>query len=49
VWDFGDGGTAEGEKVTHKYSYAGTFTVLLVVYDNSGDKGSVSQSITVSN
>lgn len=49
VWDFGDGGTTEGEKVTHKYSYAGTFTVLLVVYDNSGDKGSVSQSITVSN
>lgn len=49
VWDFGDGGTAEGEKVTHKYSYAGTFTVLLVVYDNSGDKGSLSQSITVSN
>ncbi len=49
VWDFGDGGTAEGEKVTHKYSYTGTFNVLLVVYDNSGERGSVSQSITVSN
>lgn len=31
VWDFGDGNTATGEKVTHKYSEKGTFYVKLTV------------------
>ncbi|HVS14443.1 MAG TPA: PKD domain-containing protein [Thermoanaerobaculia bacterium] len=30
-WDFGDGATANGEKVSHAYQTAGTFTVKLTV------------------
>lgn len=34
VWDFGDGNTATGEVVTHKYQTAGTYAVKLTV-DNA--------------
>jgi PKD repeat protein len=47
-WDFGDGRSDSGEKVTHKYKTAGTFTVVLVVEDNSGNRGSTSQTVSVS-
>lgn len=35
-WDFGNGQTAEGAKVTHVYSQAGEYTARLTVTDNSG-------------
>lgn len=46
-WDFGDGRSDSGETVTHKYKNVGTFTVVLVVQDNSGNRGSTSQTVSV--
>lgn len=46
-WDFGDGRSDSGETVTHKYKNAGTFAVVLVVQDNSGNRGSTSQTVSV--
>ncbi len=37
-WNFGDGNTGQGAKVTHVYEKSGTFTVTLTVNDNSGTK-----------
>lgn len=36
TWSFGDGGTASGNKVTHKFSKAGTLTVTLTVSNSAG-------------
>ena len=36
TWDFGDGNTGEGAKVTHVYSTIGKFVITLTVNDNSG-------------
>jgi len=33
AWDFGDGHTAEGERVTHTYTEPGAYTVKLTVWD----------------
>ena len=33
TWDFGDGNTATGEIVTHKYAVAGTYNVKLTIED----------------
>ena len=46
-WDFGDGRSAAGQKPDHRYNRAGTFTVVLEVQDNSGNRASTSQGITV--
>lgn len=35
-WNFGDGATAEGARVTHSYAASGRYTVSLTVDDNSG-------------
>lgn len=35
-WNFGDGETGEGAKVTHKYSKGGDYQVALTVTDDSG-------------
>ncbi|MBU0759622.1 MAG: PKD domain-containing protein [Candidatus Omnitrophica bacterium] len=35
-WDFGDGKTMEGAKVTHKYAKGGNYLVTLTVADDSG-------------
>jgi immune inhibitor A len=35
-WDFGDGGTATGSSVRHKFAAAGTYTVTLTVTDADG-------------
>ena len=47
-WDFGDGHSDSGETVTHQFKDAGTFTVVLVVQDNSGNRDSTSQTVSVS-
>ena len=36
VWDFGDGGLARGEKVSHKFTKPGKYRVTLTVKDDSG-------------
>lgn len=46
-WDFGDGRSDSGETVSHKYKNVGTFTVVLVVQDNSGNHGTTSQTVSV--
>jgi PKD repeat protein len=38
-WDFGDGATASGSRVTHSYAKAGSYLVHLKVTDNQGAVG----------
>ncbi|MFA5363039.1 MAG: PKD domain-containing protein [Candidatus Omnitrophota bacterium] len=44
TWDFGDGTTATGAKVTHVYPQSGRYKVVLAVNDNSGTPCSSSSS-----
>jgi len=46
-WDFGDGGSAVGEGVSHTFSAAGSFSVVLRVTDDDGATDTASQMITV--
>ncbi|MBC7098065.1 PKD domain-containing protein [Candidatus Bipolaricaulota bacterium] len=46
-WDFGDGGTAEGEVVDHTFTTPGDFTVILTVTDDSGAQATTSRRVTV--
>ena len=46
-WDFGDGRSDSGERVSHTYRNVGTFTVVLVVKDNSGNRGTSSQTVSI--
>jgi PKD repeat protein len=46
-WAFGDGGSGSGVTAGHKYKTAGTYAVVLVVEDNSGNHGTTSQTVTV--
>jgi PKD repeat protein len=39
-WEFGDGATRKGRKVTYTYSAAGSYTVTLTVTDNAGTPNS---------
>ena len=51
-WDFGDGKTATGEKVNHRYTWTGTssrtFNVVLKVTDNKGGQNATQQPVTIS-
>jgi bacillopeptidase F len=46
-WNFGDGDTASGAKVKHKFTAAGTYTVELTVTDNNGTSGNAVHTVTI--
>ena len=46
-WDLGDGTLKEGQLVSHTYQLPGSYTVTLVVTDDAGRKGVVSQTLSV--
>lgn len=46
-WDFGDGETASGATVDHKYKAGGTYAVGLTVVDDLGAATSSQQTVTV--
>jgi len=46
-WDFGDGGSATGESVTHTFTATGQYTVVLRVTDNRGATATAQKVITV--
>jgi PKD repeat protein len=47
-WGFGDSAVATGNSVTHSYSSAGAFTVVLTVADSAGHTATASHTLTVS-
>ena len=49
AWNFGDGKSANGKIVTHKYANAGTFEVELNVTDNHGGSNFTRRSLDVEN
>ncbi|HEX6913942.1 MAG TPA: PKD domain-containing protein, partial [Chitinophagaceae bacterium] len=48
-WSFGDGSTASQPGVSHTYSAAGTYTVVLVITTSAGCVDSVAKQVTVFN
>jgi PKD repeat protein len=46
-WNFGDGATAEGERVSHGYTASGTYAIVLTVTDSAGGKSSISLTLEV--
>jgi len=46
-WEFGDGGTGEGEVTTHSYATAGDFRVVVAVTDTSGQQDFAAATVTV--
>lgn len=47
TWNFGDGGSAIGENVSHSFSEAGSFLVSLTVSDDEGESDSASLVISI--
>jgi PKD repeat protein len=46
-WDFGDGTSQQGDKVSHTYSQAGNYSVKLFVTDDQDHTGSATASVTL--
>lgn len=47
LWEFGDGGTATGSKVSHTYATPGTYEVTLWVTDDHGQQASLTRKISI--
>jgi PKD repeat protein len=47
AWDFGDGTTGKGPRVTHTYPVFGTYQVTLTVADNDGLSAKATQTVTI--
>jgi hypothetical protein len=47
AWDFGDGTTdrSSGPRISHQYTYGGTYTVTLTIEDEYGQTGTASESV----
>jgi hypothetical protein len=45
TWDFGDGSRGEGETVSHTYSEAGTYAVVLSAFDSLGFRQACTQTV----
>ncbi len=46
-WNFGDGGTADGARVTHGYTAPGNFTAVVTVVDSAGGRSSASVPVRI--
>lgn len=46
-WDFGDGSSANTQNPLHTYANAGTYSVILIVYDSNGECNHVTIDINV--
>ena len=46
-WNFGDGSSGRGEKTTHVYAKAGTYSVTLKVTDNNGGSNVSVKTVTI--
>ncbi|MBB5935054.1 PKD domain-containing protein [Streptomyces zagrosensis] len=46
AWEFGDGKTGEGDKLSHTYDKNGAYQVKLTVTDNSGKTGTVTKKVS---
>ncbi|HEY0139053.1 MAG TPA: PKD domain-containing protein [Nannocystis sp.] len=46
-WDFGDGASADGEKVSHVYATEGTYELRLTVVDDDGASGETTRAVSV--
>lgn len=47
AWNFGDGGTAVGQSVSHVFSSSGPYTIMLTVTDSAGGSGQTSATLQV--
>jgi PKD repeat protein len=47
AWSFGDNSSGTGQKPSHTYATAGTYTVVLTVTDNQGAVNSLTRAVTV--
>lgn len=47
IWDFGDGTTQRGTRVSHVYNELGLYEVQLTVVDNAGALSTISHTMTV--
>jgi len=47
IWDFGDGETQRGTRVSHSYEDLGLYTIRLTVVDNEGALSTISHTMTV--
>jgi PKD repeat protein len=47
-WDFGDGSTGTGTSVTHRFTRAGTFGIMLRVTNDAGLTATTTRQVTVS-